>query len=64
MTDLITIQLRRELPNGEEFVYQYQITEITAEKDADVGVVFQYHFAQFMAEYDYLKDNLNKEKDE
>lgn len=60
MTDMITIQLKRELPNGEEFNYRFRITEITAEND-DVGGVFEYHCAQFMAEYTYVKDNLNKE---
>ena len=60
MTDLITIQLRRELTNGEEFVYQYQITENKAERDDVVGL-FGSLFAEFMAEYAYVKDNLNKE---
>lgn len=61
MIDLITIQFRRELPNGEEFVYQYNTTEVKAERGDVVGV-FEPLFAEFMAEYNYLKDELNKEK--
>ena len=61
MTDLITIQFSRELPNGEEFVYQYRNTDISSEKLEDVEAIFKYHWAHFMADYAYVKDNLNKE---
>lgn len=62
MTDMITAQFIRELPNGEEFNYQFHITEYLEERD-NFGVIFQYHFAHFMAQYTYLKDKLNKEKE-